>query len=144
AAGYTLMFCNTSDDAAKELRLLRLMRTQRVDGIILVPSGASTDAEPLRTAITAPTVIVDRTIDGLDFDSVLLDNRAASRMVVEYLIRSGHRRIGVVAGRAGVSLSSERLEGYKETLEENGIAFEESLVAGGELQPEPAYRAAGA
>jgi LacI family transcriptional regulator len=142
AAGYTLMFCNTSDDAAKELRLLRLMRTQRVDGIILVPSGASTDAEPLRTAITAPTVIVDRTIDGLDFDSVLLDNRAASRMVVEYLIRSGHRRIGVVAGRTGVSLSSERLEGYRETLEENGIAFDESLVAGGEFQPEPAYRAA--
>src|SRR5439155_20702458 len=67
AAGYTLMLCNTSDDAAKELRLLRLMRTQRVDGIILVPSGASEDAATVRQAIAAPTVIVDRTIDGLDF-----------------------------------------------------------------------------
>ena len=86
AAGYTLMLCNTTDDPEKELRLLRLMRTQRVDGIILVPSGAAQDAALLRQAITAPTVIVDRTMDGLDFDAVLLDNRAASRMVVEYLI----------------------------------------------------------
>src|SRR6185503_16257623 len=102
--------------------------------IILVPSGAAQDAVLLRRAITAPTVIVDRTVDGLDFDAVLLDNRAAGRMVVEYLIRSGHRRIGIVAGRAGVSLSSERLAGYRETLVENGIAFDQSLVAGGEFQ----------
>jgi LacI family transcriptional regulator len=142
AAGYSLMFCNTTDDPHKELRLLRLMRTQRVDGIILVPSGASLDAGLLRRAITAPTVIVDRTMDGLDFDAVLLDNRAASRMVVEYLIRTGHRRIGIVAGRAGVSLSSERLAGYRETLDEHGIPFDASLVACGEFQPEPAYRAA--
>ena len=142
AAGYSLMFCNTSDDAAKELRLLRLLRTQRVDGIILVPSGAPEDPDALRQAITAPTVIVDRTVDGLDCDAVLLDNHAASRMVVEYLIRCGHRRIGVVAGRAGVSLSSERLAGYRETLAENGIAYDDTLVVGGEFQPEPAYRAA--
>lgn len=141
-AGYTLMFCNTADDPAKELRLLRLMRTQRVDGIILVPSGASEDPRPLKAAISAPTVIVDRTVDGLDFDAVLLDNRAAGRMVVEYLIGSGHRRIGIVAGRAGVSLSSERLAGYRETLAENGIPYDPSLVVGGEFQPEPAYRAA--
>jgi LacI family transcriptional regulator len=142
AAGYTLMFCNTADDSEKELRLLRLMRTQRVDGIILVPSGAAQDTVLLRQALTAPTVIVDRTVDGLDFDAVLLDNRAAGRMVVEYLIRSGHRRIGIVAGRAGVSLSSERLAGYRETLAENGIPYDPSLVVGGEFQPEPAFRAA--
>jgi LacI family transcriptional regulator len=142
AAGYALMLCNTADDPAKEIRHLRLMRTQRVDGIILVPGGATTDAERIRQAIVAPTVIVDRTVDGLDFDAVLLDNRAAGRMVVEYLIRSGHRRIGIIVGPAGVSISSERLAGYRETLAENGITFEESLVATGEFQPEPAYRAA--
>lgn len=141
-AGYTLMLCNTADDAEKELRLLRLMRTQRVDGIILVPSGATTDAAPLRQAITAPTVVVDRTMKGLDFDCVLLDNRAASRMVVEYLIRIGHRRIGIVAGQAGISITDERLAGYRETLAESGIAFDESLVAAGDFQTEPAYRAA--
>jgi LacI family transcriptional regulator len=142
AAGYTLMLCNTADDPAKEIRHLRLMRTQRVDGIVLVPGGATIEAEPLRQAIAAPTVLVDRAIDGFDCDAVLLDNRAASRMVVEYLIRSGHRRIGIIVGPAALSITDERLAGYRETLAENGLSFEESLVVAGEFQPEPAYRAA--
>jgi len=142
SAGYTLMLCNTADDPAKEIRHLRLMRTQRVDGIILVPVGATTEAEPLRQAIVAPIVLVDRTIDGLDCDGVLLDNRAASRIVVEYLIRSGHRRIGIIVGPAGLSITSERLAGYRETLAENGLPFDDGLVVGGAFQAEPAYRAA--
>jgi len=141
-AGYTLMLCNTADDPAKEIRHLKLMRTQRVDGIILVPGGATVEVEPLRQAIAAPTVLVDRTLDGLDCDAVLLDNRAASRMVVEYLIRSGHRRIGIIVGPAALSMSGERLAGYRETLAENGIPVVEALVVAGDFQSEPAYQAA--
>jgi LacI family transcriptional regulator len=141
-AGYALMLSNTSDDPEKEIRLLGLMRRQRVDGVILVPCGVEPGhTEAIRRAFPAPTVIVDRVLRGLDYDSVVLDNAAASRMVIEYLIRAGHRRIGIVSGSPNISISVDRLAGYRQALGEHGVAFDEALVECGEFQPAPAYRA---
>jgi LacI family transcriptional regulator len=141
-AGYALMLSNTTDDPDKEVRLLRLMRMQRVDGVILVPCGVEPGhTEAIQKAFPGPTVMVDRVLRGLDHDSVVLDNRAASRMVLEYLIRAGHRRIGIVSGPPTISISIDRLAGYREALAENEVAFDDSLVECGEFQTEPAYRA---
>jgi LacI family transcriptional regulator len=134
AAGYMLVLCSTADDPEKELRHLQLMRTQRAAGLILVPSGVEPgNAEAIRRIVTMPAVLVDRILQGLDFDSVTLDNRAAGRMAVEYLIRSGHRHIGIVTGRPGISISTERFDGYRQALAENGVAFREDLVACGDF-----------
>jgi LacI family transcriptional regulator len=141
-AGYALMLSNTTDDPDKEIRLLGLMRRQRADGLILVPCGVEPGhTEAIRKAFPAPMVIVDRLLRGLNCDSVVLDNVAASRMVLEYLIRAGHRRIGIVSGSPTISISVDRLAGYREALAENGVAFDEELVECGEFQTAPAYRA---
>lgn len=143
AAGYALVLCATADDPEKELRHLQLMRTQRADGLILVLSGVEPgDAGAIRRLVTVPAVLVDRTLQGLaDFDSVTLDNRAAARMAMEYLIRSGHRRIGIVTGRPGISISTDRLEGYREALAEAGIGFTEDLAACGDFRIDTAIEA---
>ncbi len=143
AAGYTLTLCNSAENSDKEMRHLEVMRSQRVDGLILDLSGSGPDyAARLRRTIAVPAVMIDRTVEGLLFDSVLIDNVAAGRMVTEYLLRSGHRRIAVVAGRAGVSTSTDRIAGYREALEDNGIAFDPNLVVAGDFQTEPAAAAA--
>ena len=142
AAGYTVMLSDTADDPMKELRHLQLMRRQRVDGVIMVPGGAEKeDATRLKKVISAPVVLVDRRLGDLGSDHVILDNRAASRLLVEYLIRIGHRRIGIVSGLLNLSLSQERLAGYREALEDHGLAYDERLVAWGKFQVEPAARA---
>jgi LacI family transcriptional regulator len=142
AAGYMLMLCSTADDPDKELRHLRLLRMQRVAGLILVLGGIEPGhVDAIRKAIGVPAVLVDRVMRGLSFDAVVLDNRKASRLVVDYLIRSGHRRIGVVAGDQRISLSAERLTGYRQALQKHGIAFDPHLVATGDFRVEPAFRA---
>ena len=142
AAGYTVMLSDTADDPAKELRHLQLMRTQRVDGVIMVPGGADkADAALLKKVVSAPVVLVDRQLADFGSDHVVLDNRMASRLLVEYLIRIGHRRIGIVSGLPNLSLSQDRLAGYREALEEQGVAYDERLVAWGKFQVEPAARA---
>jgi len=143
AAGYMLMLCNTADDPDKELRHLRLLHMQRVAGLILVLGGIEPGhVEAIRKAIAVPAVLVDRVMRGLSFDSVLLDNRKASREVVEYLIQCGHRRIGVVAGDPRISLSADRLAGYRQALRKHGIAFDPGLVVFGDFRVEPAFHAA--
>lgn len=143
AAGYTLTLCNSAENSDKEFRHLGVMRSQRVDGLILDLSGSGADyAAKVRRAIAVPAIMIDRTVDGLDLDSVLIDNHSAGRVVTEYLLRSGHRRIGVVAGRAGVSTSMQRVAGYREALQDAGIAFDPELVVAGDFQIAPAVEAA--
>ncbi len=141
-AGYSLLLCNTMDNPVKELRDLRLMRTQRVDGVILVPGAAEPGyTDQLRKAVSVPMVLIDRALEGLDCDAVVLDNVAASYGLVDYLVRSGHRRIGIVVGPPTISIAEERLEGYRRALADHAIEFLPDLVARGGFQPEPDYRA---
>ncbi|MGO4128173.1 LacI family DNA-binding transcriptional regulator [Inquilinus sp. YAF38] len=146
AAGYALVLCATADDPEKELRALRLMRTQRADGLILVLSGVEPgNVDAIRRLVTMPAVLVDRTLRGLaDFDSVTVDNRAAARLAVEHMIGCGHRRIGIVTGRPGISISTERFEGYREALAAAGIPLDDDLAACGDFHIETALQATAA
>jgi LacI family transcriptional regulator len=65
-------------------------------------------------------ICLERSIYGLP--ALILDVAAAGQMAVEHLISLGHRRI------AFLSLTDERLDGYKRALGMHGIAFDERLV----------------
>lgn len=142
AHGYMLMLGNTDEDPDKELRHLELMRRQRVDGLILDLAGVGGKyAARIRDAIAVPAIGVDRVVEDLPYDYVLLDNRAAGRMLAQHLIRCGHRRIGVISGRPDISSSVDRLGGFLDAFAEHGIDFDDQLVVPGFFQTEPAYRA---
>ncbi len=142
AAGFTLTLCSTSDDHAKEVRQLRLMQRQRVDGLVFIPGGPSeVDAALLRAAITAPVVLLDRTVAGLGADAVLLDNRQAAHDLTLHLIGRGHARIALVAGRPDIEISRDRESGYRAALANHGLATDAALVAYGQFHAAAACRA---
>jgi LacI family transcriptional regulator len=141
-SGYTLSFGNTLGDLDKEARHLELFRRQRVDGLILDPAGTSPDyINRMRRTINVPTVLIDRRVDGLPFDSVLVNNYAAGSMVTEYLVRSGHRRIAILIGQLDFSTAVERLQGYLDVLEKNNIPRDDRLILQGLFDIEPACKA---
>lgn len=141
-SGYTLSFGNTLGDLDKEARNLELFRRQRVDGLILDPVGTSPEyLSHLRRLISVPAVLIDRRVEGLPFDSVLVNNYAAGRMVTEYLVRSGHRRIAIVIGQLDFSTAVERLQGYLDVLDENNIPRDDRLILQGLFDIEPAHEA---
>jgi LacI family transcriptional regulator/LacI family repressor for deo operon, udp, cdd, tsx, nupC, and nupG len=55
---------------------------------------------------------------------------------MEHLIGLGHRRIGFIEGLPQLSTSRERLQGYRQALEEHGISFDPSLVRQGDSRQE--------
>lgn len=143
ARGYGLILCNTGEDPGREEAYLRMLGAQRVDGMILVPSG---DRYPYldrllhtRTAL----VLLDRVIDDPTTPAVTLDNVDAARVATRHLVGLGHRRIGFVAPRMGTSSATERIAGYRQELEQSGIAYDPALVRDGRSLLEEARTATG-
>ena len=101
--GYSAFLCNTDENPAKQRDYLSAVLSQRVDGVILAPCDS--DVRGLATLVeqNVPLVLVDRTVAGLDTDTVGTDSMSGARALVRHLTGLGHRRIGILCGPPTVS-----------------------------------------
>ena len=143
ATGHLVLLCNSSETVAREEAHLRMLRSQRIDGLILAPTGAvSMNRAALLAQLEVPVVLVDRAMDGLGYDAVVLDNHRAAFEATRHLIAAGHRRIALINGPEVVRTAADRLRGYREALLTAGITFDPGLVRDAGFQEAPACRAA--
>ncbi|MBS3788147.1 MAG: LacI family DNA-binding transcriptional regulator [Candidatus Bipolaricaulota bacterium] len=139
---YNLILCNTDEDPVEEKHYISLLRTQRVDGIIVAPtSKGARNLEPL-TEESIPIVLIDRSVDGLDLPEITSDNYSGAYRAVEYLIEKGHRKIGFVSGIEGVQSTDKRLSGYKDALSDNSVEFRKDYVVMGNSKINDSYEGA--
>jgi DNA-binding LacI/PurR family transcriptional regulator len=140
--GYTVLIGNSDENVEKEARYLNAMMAEAVDGIILPPSceGRSAAVDLARAGV--PLVCVDRRLDKARADTVVADNVRGASDATEHLIALGHRRIGYLEGKQGVSTTRERLEGHRAALARHGIESDPALVVSGDSRPESGRRLA--
>jgi LacI family transcriptional regulator len=120
------MLCNTDEDGPRERMYLDLLIEKRVDGLIVAPAGYN-EAEFARAAKTLPMVFVDRRLEGVEVDSIGIDNRGAAKKLVTHLINQGHRRIAALSAILHANTISDRMLGYRDALKEAGIPHDPSL-----------------
>jgi DNA-binding LacI/PurR family transcriptional regulator len=123
-------------DAARTVRGQRaiyeeLLRTRRVDGLILVESETRDERIARLTAEGFPFVLIGRYEPEDALCTVDNDNIGAARMATEYLLARGRRRIAYIGGPAGLTVTRDRLRGYREALEAHGVAYDPHLVVFG-------------
>jgi DNA-binding LacI/PurR family transcriptional regulator len=138
AKGYSLIAVNSSEDPERQKELLSLLRSQRVEGILMVVAAGPTPVNQISRIIDAgiPVVFLDRVPDRVAFDSVCVENLEAAAMGVEHLIAMGSRRIAVVTGPLTLRNERRRVLGCRQALEAAGIPWREELVWEGNLRPE--------
>jgi LacI family transcriptional regulator len=73
---------------------------------------------------------------------VLSDNEGGARLAVQYLLESGHTRIGALAGSRGLMTSRERIAGFKAALKSARVPVRRDWIRFGGLQASSAYVAA--
>jgi len=134
--GYHTILCNGDENPQKELEYLRILKSNRVDGIILVPTGKN--SEYIQHLINSRTkvVLLDRLIEGIDCDAVLVDNANGAYKAVKHLIDQGYRKIGIVNGYLDRTTGAERLKGYLQAIEEASITKDDSLIKIGNFKKE--------
>lgn len=106
AAGMRLILCNTDEDPERERMYLRLMEEERVTGVIFAPTGAGPEA--LGDGLDVPVVFIDRTGPAGRYDSVVLDNAAATAALVDHLAEQGFARIGGLFGSTSTTAAERR------------------------------------
>src|SRR5262249_15726515 len=136
--GYSLIAVNSGDDCRRQKELLSLLRSQQVEGILLVTAAESTTDDEIAGILDAaiPVVCLHRIPDALRAGSVFVENLDGARIGVEHLIGAGNRRIAAVTGPLALKNERRRLEGYQKALEQAGIPVEDGLVWEGNLRIE--------
>ena len=129
-AGYSPLFVSGHWNATEEARCIDMLRSRRVDGIIVL-TGRLSDAALKQTARSLPVVVTGRKLKAPNLFSLDFDNFEGARLATEHLTALGHRRIAFVAGNAEHPDAIERLRGYRAGLEAAGIAFDAQLVSPG-------------
>jgi LacI family transcriptional regulator len=137
--GYSLVVCNTNEDAELETEHLNLLGSKRVDGLIAMPVGQDSSSydDWLNTGV--PLVLVDRYFEGLNVPAVVVDNYRGSYEATMFLASNGHNRIAFVQGLPGTYTNSERLRGYRAALEDHDIKPDDDLIVGGDFREQNGY-----
>ena len=130
--GYATIICDCRTDRNLEKEAVEFLTRKRVDGIINMPVDVSGTHLKAFDRTGKPIVIIDRKIQGLSCDSVLVDNERAAEDAVEFLMENGHRNIGIIVGPQEIFTAQERLKGYYAAHEKRGIPVQESLIYHGD------------
>lgn len=125
---YNLMLCNTDEQPERETRYLEMLFDKRVDGIIMVPTGAPQPMLQQFAAQRVPIISIHRKPGTACGPSVLTDDVDAAYQATDYLIKLGHKRIGVLARGKHLSPVIERTQGYMHALRAHQISVDERLI----------------
>jgi LacI family transcriptional regulator len=119
--GYKVIFCSNENDDEKSNELINLFNFRQVDGFVIVPSpGIKSTIENLINDNT-PVVLLDRFFEGLDCNSVVIDNEQASFDATLHLIHNQFKNIGFITTASDQTQMQGRLSGYEKAVAENGL-----------------------
>ncbi|RYL92782.1 LacI family transcriptional regulator [Sporolactobacillus sp. THM7-4] len=122
---------------------LQMLTHRTADGVILAShSITQTIVDQILTKNGIPYVATDQTYLGNDSDEVLVDDEMGGHLAIDYLVRSGHRRIAMVLPSLMTKNLIKRFTGYRKGLADHGIAFDDQLVFRPEFSRHGGYIAA--
>jgi len=114
--GYSLVLHNTHDEVAREAAYFINVVERGIDGVAFISATDVCSGLDVLRANGIPTVAIDRVPHPYEGAAVTLDNHKAGCLAAEHLRRLGHTRVAHISGPLTVSMSRERLGGFREAL----------------------------
>ncbi len=138
---YNIILCNTDLNREKEQKYLEVLTEKQVDGIIFMSNIITRDLALKLKSLKVPIVLISTEYEG--FPAIIIDNVAASKEMVSYLLNKGHKRIGMITGKEDDAIAgTSRYEGYKLALREAGVELDKSLIVSGDYRFKSGYEGA--
>ena len=128
--GYHVIISQSHESFERETVIVDHLASRSVDGLLVSISSGTTDYTHFKQLYEKglPIVFFDRVTSEINTHKVIADNFKGAYDATEHLIKNGFKKIGHITSAPYLSISIERLEGYKEALRKNNIEFDEKLV----------------
>jgi LacI family transcriptional regulator len=121
--GINLLFASLPvDENNHPVEIPQLLYSDIADGLLMLGAFMDQTITSISGERLPPIVLVDGYSDTESFDTVVSDNYRAAYQAVEYLIKKGHRYIGLVGSHECCFPSlMERRNGYLRAMKENQL-----------------------
>ena len=126
-----LLVANGRAEIERERASIRYLR-QHADAVIAFVE-AIPEEELITLAQNMKLVVIGRHIIEIADRCVYLDNEQGGYIATQCLIKHGHKRIAHISGPLQLPDSRARLQGYRQALQDAGIAFDERLIIEGQF-----------
>src|SRR5882757_1069636 len=130
AAGYMVLIGQSHDDEEKERNILTMMRTHRVDGLLISISRNTASYEHFEALRKReiPVVYFDRIPKMNNIHYIACNMESGTLQAMKFLLKKGHRAIGLINGPDRLVASEERKQGYIKAFLKHRLKFDPSLV----------------
>jgi LacI family transcriptional regulator len=128
--GFNLLVCSTESDRNIEKRAIKMLLSNRIDGLIINTSGKN-DAYIADISNHLPVVLLHRRIqaDAFSGDYIGSDNYGGGVLLAECLIEKHHNKIGLITSDNEISTFKERTAGFLDTMSAAGIDIPKEHIA---------------
>ncbi len=128
--GYRVIISQSNEDYAKEVKGARSLLEARVCGVLASMAKSTTSYDHFQELIDndIPVVFFDRICTGIITDKVVVDDYAGAFSAVDYLIKTGCKRIAFLGSPANLPISNNRRMGYEDALRNHKIPVDKELI----------------
>ena len=117
-----LVLCLTGSDTQREEYYAKVLRTQRLNGVIYLSGSGLPSQSLLALAQKGSVVFVDECLPGVDIPFVSSQNLIGARSLAQYILAQNHRKLAIVSGPQGLWTSEQRQAGFREAFVGASIA----------------------
>jgi DNA-binding LacI/PurR family transcriptional regulator len=130
---YTVILCSSNAESEREIAAVEMLRSKRVDGVIVTSSRVGALYVEHLERIGVPIVLINNHSEdsGRYTYSVSVDNQHGGCLATAHLIELGHRRIAYISRPSDQKSNLERMAGYRQALSQADIPFDPALVVPG-------------
>ena len=115
--GYTVILCNSDEQAEKERRYIETLTRKYVAGVILATNELEKE---YYQQLKVPLVALDRPIDGR-IPTVMTQNIEGAKLGAEYLLSQNINHLVCLRGPDGLKPADERLKGFIQATENSSV-----------------------
>lgn len=124
---YALFVCSSEGDGDKEYRLIQMLKSKQVDGIIIAPTKVSRKGIDLLAKDSLPFVLVDRYYPNVPTNYVIVNNCQSCYDLVYHIGKKGAKKIVLLTTDVHLYVMKQRIEGYRKALKDLNLPTDLSL-----------------
>ena len=128
--GYHVLIYLTHEDQKRETDILHLLRSGRVEGVMISVSNTTKSFEHLEAyqKEEIPLLFFDRVCESMEVPCITTDDAGAAFKATEHLLKEGCKKIAFLSMAGNLSISCGRKSGYVKALKKFDLLNNELVI----------------